>query len=70
MIATAAAVLVKTASGGACINDTLMHITNHNLPFGGLRNSGMGNYHGKESFLAFSNQRAVVTIPTWLQKII
>jgi aldehyde dehydrogenase (NAD+) len=62
----AATVLSKTTSGGACINDTLMHITNHNLPFGGVGNSGMGNYHGKESFLAFSNQRAVVTTPTWL----
>ena len=62
----AAAVLAKTTSGGACINDTLMHITNHNLPFGGVGNSGMGNYHGKESFLAFSNQRAVVTTPTWI----
>lgn len=59
-------ILAKTTSGGACINDTLMHITNHNLPFGGVGNSGMGKYHGKESFLAFSNKRAVVTTPTWI----
>ena len=59
-------VLTKTTSGGACINDTLMHITNHNLPFGGVGNSGMGKYHGQESFLAFSNKRAVVTTPTWI----
>ncbi|GAB1452408.1 aldehyde dehydrogenase [Draconibacterium sp.] len=59
-------VLAKTSSGGACINDTLMHITNHNLPFGGVGNSGMGKYHGHESFLAFSNKRAVVTTPTWI----
>lgn len=59
-------VLTKTTSGGACINDTLMHIGNHKLPFGGVGNSGMGKYHGKDSFLAFSNQRAVVTTPTWL----
>lgn len=59
-------VLSKTTSGGACINDTIMHVTNHNLPFGGVGNSGMGNYHGKESFLAFSNQRAVVSTPTWI----
>jgi aldehyde dehydrogenase (NAD+) len=58
--------LSKTTSGGACINDTLMHISNHNLPFGGVGNSGMGNYHGKESFLAFSHKRAVVTSPTWI----
>lgn len=59
-------VLAKTTSGGACINDTLMHITNPNLPFGGVGNSGLGNYHGKESFLAFSNRRAIVTTPTWI----
>ena len=59
-------VLAKTTSGGACINDTLMHIGNHKLPFGGVGNSGMGKYHGKDSFLAFSNQRAVVTTPTWV----
>ncbi len=59
-------ILFKTTSGGACINDTLMHITNHNLPFGGVGNSGMGKYHGKESFLAFSNKRAIITTPTWI----
>jgi aldehyde dehydrogenase (NAD+) len=59
-------VLEKTTSGGACINDTLMHITNHKLPFGGVGNSGLGKYHGKESFLAFSNKRAIVTTPTWI----
>lgn len=59
-------VLRNTSSGGACINDVLMHIGNHHLPFGGVGNSGMGNYHGHESFLAFSNKRAVVTTPTWI----
>ncbi len=59
-------ILNKTTSGGACINDTLLQIGNHNLPFGGVGNSGIGKYHGKDSFLAFSNQRAVVTTPTWL----
>ncbi|MGB0390202.1 MAG: aldehyde dehydrogenase [Salibacteraceae bacterium] len=58
--------LSKTSSGGACINDTIMHIANHNLPFGGVGNSGLGKYHGKESFLAFSNSRAVITTPTWI----
>ena len=43
-----------------------MHITNHNLPFGGVGNSGLGKYHGLESFLAFSNKRAIVTTPTWI----
>jgi aldehyde dehydrogenase (NAD+) len=59
-------VLAKTTSGGGCINDTLMHIANHHMPFGGVGNSGLGNYHGRESFLAFSNQRAIVTTPTWI----
>lgn len=59
-------VLGKTSSGGSAINDTLMHITNHNLPFGGVGHSGQGKYHGKDSFLAFSNQRAVISTPTWI----
>jgi len=59
-------VLSKTTSGGSCINDTLMHITNHRLPFGGVGNSGLGKYHGHGSFLAFSNARAVVFSPVWI----
>ncbi|NLZ94315.1 MAG: aldehyde dehydrogenase [Bacteroidales bacterium] len=55
-----------STSGGACINDTIMHVANHHLPFGGVGNSGLGNYHGYESFLAFSNKRAVVNTPTWI----
>ncbi len=56
----------KTSSGGGCVNDTLLHIVNKKLPFGGVGNSGMGKYHGKESFLAFSNMRSVVISPTWI----
>lgn len=59
-------VLSKTTSGGGCINDTVVHVANHRLPFGGVGNSGMGKYHGKESFLAFSNQRSIVSTPTWI----
>jgi aldehyde dehydrogenase (NAD+) len=59
-------VLAKTTSGGGCINDTLMHIANDHLPFGGVGNSGMGKYHGHESFLAFSNSRAIISNPTWI----
>ena len=58
-------VMRQTSSGGACINDTLMHITNHHLPFGGVGNSGVGKYHGRESFMAFTNARAVVSSHTW-----
>lgn len=59
-------VLANTSSGGGCINDTLMHIANHNLPFGGVGNSGLGKYHGRGSFLAYSNQRAIISTPTWI----
>lgn len=58
-------VLLHTTSGGSCINDTIMHVANHHLPFGGVGNSGIGKYHGYNSFLTFSNQRAVVNTPTW-----
>lgn len=63
---TAKYVLKHTSSGGACVNDTIMHIANERLPFGGVGNSGMSSYHGKESFDVFSHRRAVVTTPTWL----
>jgi len=59
-------ILIKTTSGGGCINDTLIHIANHRLPFGGVGNSGMGNYHGKFSFQVFSHSRAIVSSVTWI----
>lgn len=59
-------VLRHTSSGGACINDVIMHIVNHAVPFGGVGNSGMGSYHGRDSFLAFSHRRSVVSTPTWI----
>lgn len=58
--------LQHTSSGGACINDTIMHIANENLPFGGVGNSGMGSYHGRLSFDTFSHRRAVVITPKWI----
>ena len=56
----------QTTSGGACINDTIMHIANSQVPFGGVGNSGMGSYHSERSFLAFSHERAVIQSPTWI----
>lgn len=53
--------IAQTSSGGACINDTLMHIVNPHLPFGGVQNSGIGRYHGRYSYETFSHQRAVLT---------
>jgi len=52
-------VLGSTSSGGACVNDTIMHVSTSELPFGGVGNSGFGKYHGKASFEAFSNARSV-----------
>ncbi|WP_018403946.1 coniferyl aldehyde dehydrogenase [Marinobacter gelidimuriae] len=54
-------VVVNTHSGGMCINDALMHVAQDDLPFGGIGDSGMGHYHGKEGFLTFSHQRGILT---------
>ena len=59
-------VVRHTSSGGGCINDVIMHIANENVPFGGVGNSGMGRYHGRESFDAFSHTRSIVTTSKWL----
>lgn len=56
----------RTSSGGGCINDVIMHIANENIPFGGVGNSGTGHYHGKDSLLAFSHQRSVISTGTWI----
>ena len=59
-------ILQHTISGGTCINDVIMHIVNGNMPFGGVGNSGMGSYHGKDSFMTFSHRRSVVSTPTFV----
>ena len=53
-------VLQDTSSGGMVINDCVIHHMNPNLPFGGINNSGVGSYHGKFGFDAFSHQKAVL----------
>lgn len=53
-------VLQQTSSGGVCVNDTLLHIANHEMPFGGVGESGLGSYHGKQSFLTFSHRKPVL----------
>jgi len=50
----------RTTSGGLCINDSVMHLANHELPFGGVGESGMGSYHGVYSFNTFTHQKAVL----------
>ncbi len=53
-------VLQRTSFGGGCINDTIMHLGNPELPFGGVGNSGIGRYHGKASFDTFTNYKSVL----------
>jgi acyl-CoA reductase-like NAD-dependent aldehyde dehydrogenase len=52
-------VLNETIAGGVTVNDTILHIAQENLPFGGIGPSGMGHYHGIEGFRTFSKQKAV-----------
>ncbi len=59
-------VVEQTTFGGGCINDTLVHLGNPNLPFGGIGNSGFGNYNGKYSFETFSSAKSIVKKPTWI----
>lgn len=59
-------IIRHTSSGGGCINDVIMHIANENIPFGGVGNSGMGRYHDKDSFEAFSHTRSIVSTGTWI----
>lgn len=58
-------VLKNTSSGGVGINEVVMHVAEKNLPFGGVGNSGMGRYHGKESIQTFTYQRSVLVKATW-----
>ncbi len=53
----------RTSSGGVCINECLSHAVGHNLPFGGVGESGMGAYHGKTSFDTFSHMKSVMRKP-------
>lgn len=53
-------VLEQTHSGGVCLNDTLLHVAQDDLPFGGVGPSGMGHYHGREGFMTFSKAKGVL----------
>ncbi|MFJ2482958.1 coniferyl aldehyde dehydrogenase [Pseudomonas sp. NPDC087598] len=53
-------VLHETHSGGVCLNDTLLHVAQDDMPFGGIGASGMGHYHGHEGFLTFSKAKGVL----------
>lgn len=60
-------VVTSTTSGGVTINDTIIHVANPNLPFGGVGNSGVGKYHGKESFETFTHNKSVMKRGTFIE---
>ncbi len=60
--AAARAHVARIRSGGAAVNGTILHLALHDLPFGGIGTSGMGAYHGDRGLLAFSHERAVLTV--------
>ncbi|MEW6776067.1 MAG: aldehyde dehydrogenase family protein [Bdellovibrionota bacterium] len=59
-------VVTRTSSGGVCVNHTILHVANPNLPFGGVGASGMGAYHGKASFDVFTHKKSVMSKPNWI----
>lgn len=61
-------VIEQTHSGGVAINDTLLHVAADDAPFGGIGESGIGQYHGEEGFRTFSKAKTVLSSPTWLPR--
>jgi coniferyl-aldehyde dehydrogenase len=61
-------VIEQTHSGGVAINDTLLHVAAEDAPFGGIGESGLGHYHGKEGFLTFSKAKTVLHTSSWLPR--
>lgn len=59
-------IINELSFGGGAVNDTIMHITNSNLPFGGVGSSGIGTYHGKAGFDTFTHFKSIMDKPTWL----
>ena len=60
-------ILAEIPSGGACVNDVIIHLANPRVPFGGVGNSGMGAYHGETGFFAFSHRKSTCKKGTWLE---
>ena len=59
-------ILSQVSFGGGCVNETIMHLGNENLPFGGVGNSGIGAYHGETGFETFSHRKSVLFKSSWL----
>ena len=55
----------RASSGALCINDSVIFMVNHNLPFGGVGNSGMGSYHGQGGFDTFSHLKPIMHRSFW-----
>ncbi len=55
-----AGILRNISYGGGCINDTVVHLATSHMPFGGVGNSGMGGYHGKDSFDTFTHRKSIM----------
>ena len=60
-------ILQEISFGGGAINDVIMHLANSKLPFGGVGHSGMGNYHGKFGFDAFSHKKSIIKKTNWFE---
>lgn len=60
------AVTQQLSFGGGCVNDTIIHLATSKMGFGGVGESGMGTYHGKAGFEAFSHRKSIVDKKTWM----
>ncbi|PID64131.1 MAG: aldehyde dehydrogenase [Gammaproteobacteria bacterium] len=60
-------ILSEVAFGGGAVNDSMMHLANHRLPFGGVGGSGLGSYHGQAGFASFSHYKSLLHKPFWLE---
>jgi len=64
---TSRKILNEVSFGGGAVNDSLMHLTNINMPFGGVGHSGFGSYHGKYGFDNFSHKKSILDKPFWYE---
>ncbi len=60
-------ILHEVSFGGGGVNETIMHITNSHLPFGGVGQSGIGSYHGINGFSCFSHYKSIIDKPNWFE---
>jgi len=63
-------ILEEISFGGGCVNDSIMHLANSRLPFGGVGHSGMGSYHGKAGFDSFTHYKSILDKPFWFEPTI